>query len=511
METPANSGVFARDAEAQLREEQERHRRLLDLLDDGVASIDANGCFLAANSAMARMLGYDSSYDLRGVSLRDVYAGPGAVDVLLERLASHSTVPRAEAELLCLGGERITVLLRARSLGPPADGRAVAEIVCTDITAERRLEHEARRSEHLLLAGTLAAGVGIEMERLLGAIAGGHTLLAEVIGDDHVRRPDLQYLRDTTAKAAALIEELLAATRRRGARPAVLDACLALERLHPALQQTSGGEISMRVPQSGYAAGQVAVAPGELDQVVLELTSSARALDPHSPITIATGPVYLDATYAREHVALTPGHYVAFVITTSTQSIETLLAPDWESERSFTRGAADRKIELELATVYRTLTQAGGHLSVRRAPGTGTTFKGYLPRVDTPGHRGTILLVEDEPSIRCGGRQLLELLDYRVLEAGDPHEAIWLASRFGGDIDLLIADVVLPGMSGPEMAQRLVEAGYVSRVLYMSGLLKETLVERATLPADAVFIEKPFTMAQLTTHLREMFGGDGAA
>jgi two-component system, cell cycle sensor histidine kinase and response regulator CckA len=158
-----------------------------------------------------------------------------------------------------------------------------------------------------------------------------------------------------------------------------------------------------------------------------------------------------------------------------------------------------------LATIYRTVNLSGGHFTIRRTPGNATTFKVYLPRVDCPGRRGTILLVEDEPSIRCGGRQLLELLDYRVLEAADPDEAIWLASRLGEEIDLLIADVVLPGMSGPEMAERLVKAGYVAQVLYMSGLLKETLVERATLPPDAIFIEKPFTLAQLTTRIKELF------
>jgi two-component system, cell cycle sensor histidine kinase and response regulator CckA len=245
--------------------------------------------------------------------------------------------------------------------------------------------------------------------------------------------------------------------------------------------------------------------PGDLERVTIELTSIARSLDADAPVTVLTAPVYLDATFAREHLALMPGHYVSFVITTSGQSLDTLIAPDWEAERSYRPEPAERHIALGLAAVYRTINLAGGIFTIRRTQDNGTTFKVYVPRVDCAGGRGTILLVEDEPSIRCGGRQLLELLDYRVLEAADPDEAIWLASRFDEPIDLLIADVVLPGMSGREMAERLVAGGYVSEVLYMSGLLQETLVERAAVPPDAMFIEKPFTMAQLTTRINEIF------
>ncbi len=495
-------------AEAELRDVQERHRGLLDLLDDGVASLDAAGCFVDANAAMARMLGWDSPYDLRGVSLRDVYAGPQAADTLLQNLTDPAAPPRAEAELLCRDGERITVLLRARMLPTAADRQRVAEIVCTDISAERRLEQEASRNEQLLVSGRLTAAVGLQMQRLMSAMAGAHDLLANVNGSSRPGSADLQYLRETAATVKTLIDELLAITRRRGVRLAVFDAGAILDRLSPTFQQTLGAAV-MRATPSGYPVGQVTAAPGELDRVILELASVVRSLDVDGALTITAVPVYLDATYAREHLALMPGHYITFVITTSAQSLETLAAPDWESERWFSPGA-DAPAASELADIYRTITQAGGHLATRRATGAGTTFKAYMPRVDGPGKRGTILLVEDEPSIRCGGRQLLELLDYRVLEAADAQEAIWLASRLDGAIDLLIADVVLPGMSGREMADRLTEAGYVSHVLYMSGLLKETLVERNTLPPDAPFIEKPFTMAQLTTRIRQIFGEDAA-
>jgi PAS domain S-box-containing protein len=490
-------------AEAELRGQQQRHRSLLDLMDDGVASIDANGCFIEANLAMARMLGYDHPDDLRGISLRDVYTGPETPDALITRLLSSGALPRGDAELLCRGGDRVTVILRGRRLGPAEHG--TCDIVCTDVTTERRLEHEARDAEPLIVGGMFAAGIGVEVQRLMTAIKGAHGLLAEAIEDGHPRRPDLEYARETAAHAAGLIEELLGTMRRRTMRPAVLGARAAVERLQPVLQQTLG-DIAVRIPPQDDAAGQVMFVAGELDRVIVELASVARALDPECPVTISTAPVYLDATYAREHLALMPGHYVAFLITTSAQSLDTLMAPDWEAERCFRRDVADRDTALELATTYRTVTHAGGHLTIRRPPGTGTTFKVYLPHVNGPGDRGTILLVEDEPSIRCGGRQLLELLDYRVLEAADPHEAIWLASRFDGEIDLLIADVVLPGMSGREMAERLVAGGYVSHVLYMSGLLKETLVERETLPSDVSFIEKPFTMAQLTERIREIVG-----
>jgi PAS domain S-box-containing protein len=494
-------------AETELREARQRYSSLLDVLDDGVASLDANGAFVDANAAMARMLGYDTPYDLQGISLRDVYVGPGAADTVLECLATSGTLPRAEAELLRRDGHRASVILRAHTHPPRGGQPAVCEIICTDISTERRLEQEGRQNEQLLIAGTLAAGAAVELQRLMSMVICAHDLLAEVIDQGHPRRPDLQHLRDTAAAAAARIEELLATNRRRAIRPVTLDARTLLARLQPMLEQTLGGEIAMHLPPADYASGQVSSAPGELDRVLLDLAAVARDLEPEGVLTIATSPVYLDATYAREHLALMPGHYVVFVITTSTQSLDTLTAPDWQAERPFSPAAAERHAAVELATAYRILNQNGGHFTLRRTPGAGTTFKMYLPRVDSPGRLGTILLVEDEPSIRSGGRQLLELLDYRVLEAADPHEAIWLASRFGGAIDLLIADVVLPGMSGREMAERLLAGQYVSRVLYMSGLLKETLVERSTLPPDAIFIEKPFTARELAERVAEVLGG----
>jgi PAS domain S-box-containing protein len=495
--------------EAELRDEQERHRRLLDLVDDGVASLDDHGFFLRANRAMAVMLGYERADDVEGLSLRDVYAGPQSPDTVLDMLRSSGGLSRGDAELLCRDGERVTVILRARRR-EPADGPGISDIVCTNITTERRLEQEAREAEPLIAGGIVAAGVGIEVRRLMTAITGAHRLLLEAIDKNHPRSQDLEYLRDTAAQAAALTDELLGAMRRRTIRPAVLDAGEVVKRSRPVLQDILG-HVAVRVPPQEYPSGQVSCVPGELDQVIVELATLARAENPESPVTVATAPVYLDATYAREHLALMPGHYVTFLITTSGQSIDTLTAPDWEAERSFRREAVDKQTALQLAAIHRTVVQAGGHFTIRRVAGTGTAFKVYLPRVDTPGGRGTILLVEDEPSIRCGGRQLIELLDYRVLEAADPHEAIWLASRFEGEIDLLIADVILPGMTGREMADRLVAGGYVSHVLYMSGLLKETLVERETLPSDARFIEKPFTMAQLTDAIRDIFDSDPPA
>ena len=491
-------------AQAALREEQARHRSLLALLDDGVAVMDANGSLLEANPALARILGYDHPDDLRALFLRDIYSGPGTPDSLLERLVSAGELPRAEAELLCFSGARVTAMLRASRLRSDTDGTAIYQVICTDVTTERRLEQEARDAEPLVVAGSVAAGAAVEIERLTAAITGAHDLLAEIIGDKHPRRPDLQYLWETTARIAGVSETLRVASRGRSLRRTVLDAASVLERVLPTLQQTFGGGILIRVPPHESVAGQVTAAPGDLDEVIVELASVARALDSEAPVAVTTGPVYLDATFAREHLALAPGHYVAFLVTTSAQSLDTLLAPDWQAEQPLSPEMAERDTALELAKIYRTVNLAGGHVSVRRTRGTGTTFKVYLPRTDTPGRSGTILLVEDEPSIRCGGRQLLELLDYRVIEAADPHEAIWLASRFDGVIDLLIADVVLPGMTGREMAERLTAAGYVTNVLYMSGLLQETLIERASLPPDATFIEKPFTMAQLSERIREV-------
>jgi two-component system cell cycle sensor histidine kinase/response regulator CckA len=237
---------------------------------------------------------------------------------------------------------------------------------------------------------------------------------------------------------------------------------------------------------------------------VLDLASTAHDAARLGHVTIVTGDAYIDATYSREHLSLPPGHYVVLVVSGSTSTPESLVAPDWQSERYVTPESLGRPDATALATVYRITKQSGGHLVIRRDAASGPTFKVYLPRETRGESRGTVLLVEDEPIVRRVTRELLEQLEYEVLEAADPHEAIWLAARYREPIDLLLADVVLPDMTGAMMAERLVESTHVSNVVYMSGLPKALLVSRGVIDDEAMFIEKPFTSEELASMIDQV-------
>lgn len=463
---------------------------------------------MRANAAMIRTLGYAREADLVGVCLlEELNVGAVPTGEIFERLHRAGEVRDVEIELMRRDGGRAVVLFSARAL-LPADRWPIAfEVVCTDISERTRLEARWRRHERVLTAGTAAGGTAVDIQQLMTAILGYYDLLAEAVKEPHARA-DLAQLREAADTVMMLARQLLAFLRPRVLHPVRTDVNALLQELLPRIQDTLG-DTELRVTCVG-GRGEVVVDADEFSHAVLTLASAASDAAPGSAVTILVDTPYLDATFSREHTAVPPGNYTAVTMSTMAGSDESLAAPDWERERFFTVDMLDGGNALALARAYAFAKQNAGHLTVRRSERDGVTFKIYLPRVAPPGRRRTILLVEDEPRVRSSSRRVLEHLGYAAIEAADAQEALWLAVRHPGPIHLLLSDVVLPGMSAQDLADRLLLTRPATRILFMSGLPKETLVQRGALRDDAPFIDKPFGVDDIAARLDEMFTSDPA-
>jgi two-component system, cell cycle sensor histidine kinase and response regulator CckA len=479
---------------------------LLELLSDGVAWLDAQGAIVRANSAMTRLLGYTREADIVGLALlNDLNVGPVPTGEILERLHRTGEIRHIEIELMRRDGTRAVVLFSGRSL-LPADRWPIAfEVVCSDVTERTRLEMRWRRHERIVTAGTAAGGFGVDAQRLLAAILGYHELIAERTEDPHAKA-DLGQLREAAETLVMLTRQLVAFIRPRVLHPVRTDANALIEQVMPELQDAAS-DAELRLSCVG-GRGEIVVETSEFGEVLLTLAAAAADAAPGAPLTVLVDTPYLDATFSREQLCLPPGHYVSVTMSTAGGSDEALAAPDWERERFFTLDMLDAENPLPLARAYAFAKHNGGHLTVRPGDRPGATFRIYLPRAMSPASRRTILLVEDEPRVRCSARRVLEHLGYTVIEAPEAQEALWLASRHPGPIHLLLTDVVLPGMSAQDLAGRLAHSRPATKVLFMSGLQKDTLVARNAVPDDAAFVDKPFSVEEIAARLAELLPPD---
>jgi two-component system, cell cycle sensor histidine kinase and response regulator CckA len=479
---------------------------LLELLSDGVAWLDAQGGIVRANAAMTRLLGYTREADIVGLGLlHDLNVGPVPTGEILERLHHTGEIRHVEIELMRRDGSRAVVLFSGRSL-LPADRWPIAfEVVCSDVTDRTRLETRWRRHERIVTAGTAAGGLGVDVERLLAAILGYHDLIAERTEDPHAKT-DLAELREAAETLMMLMRQLVAFIRPRVLHPVRTEANAVIQHLMADLQDATS-EAEVRLSCIG-GRGEIVVEPSEFADVLLTLATAVADASPGAPVTVLVDTPYLDATFSREQMCLPPGHYVSVTMSTAGGSDEALAAPDWERERFFTPDMLDTDDPLPLARAYAFAKHNGGHLTIRRGDRPGITFRIYLPRVMSAARRRTILLVEDEPRVRCSARRVLEHLGYTVVEAPDGQEALWLASRHPGPIHLLLTDVVLPGVSAQELADRLAQSRPATRVLFMSGLPKDTLVARNAVREDCAFVDKPFSIEEIASRLAELLPPD---
>jgi CheY-like chemotaxis protein len=369
--------------------------------------------------------------------------------------------------------------------------------------------------------GMLAGGVAHDFNNLLTIITGYSQLILNNIRQDDPNRHSVEQIMKAGERAAALTKQLLAFSRRQVLQPKVLDLNKLVSSLATMLQRLIGEDIDLRLvlPQD---LGRVSADPGQIEQVLMNLVVNARdAMPKGGVLTIETKNVHLDENYVFRHISAKPGKYILLAVSDTGAGMD----PATKArlfEPFFTTKGSGKGTGLGLSTVFGIVKQSGGSVEVYSEPNRGTSVKVYLPRIDQPvsveaeGQRRTvargsetILLVEDDEMVRTLVRETLLREGYRILDAPGPIEAKRISDNHKHPIHLMITDVVMPKVSGRELAEQLSHRRPEMKVLYMSGYTDNAVLSNGILEKDIAFLQKPFTPAALTEKVREVLEGDG--
>jgi two-component system cell cycle sensor histidine kinase/response regulator CckA len=399
-----------------------------------------------------------------------------------------------------------------------ADGKAVRMIgSLADVTESRELEEQLRQSQKMEAIGRLAGGVAHDFNNLLTAIKGYAQVLLMDIPPSNPLHSDLEEIDKAASRAAALTGQLLAFSRKQVLQPRVISLNRVITDMEKMLRRLISENIRLTVA-ADPALDRVKVDPSRMEQVVMNLVVNAGDAMPNGgALTIATRNKTVAAPLAHRYGLIKAGNYAVLSVTdTGTGMDERVLEHLFEP--FFTTKAPGHGTGLGLATVFGIVQASGGHVLVSSTPGRGTTFEMFLPRVDTehetptaqatftalPRGTETILLVEDEDAVRAIARRILEKSGYAVIEAPHGVAALEACRERCGSIDLLVTDVVMPEMGGPELAERLAEICPNVRVLFMSGYADRNLIHRGGLAGPVALVDKPFTPERLARMVRKV-------
>jgi len=390
-----------------------------------------------------------------------------------------------------------------------------------DISGQKALEAQLRQAQKMEAIGRLTGGVAHDFNNAMTAVIGFSDVLMTQMGKDHPSIKHLAEIKRAGTHAATLTRQLLAFSSKQVLHPQVLNPNDIIGGMEKIMRRLIGEDIQL-VTEPDPVLGNVKADPGQMEQVLLNLVINARdAMPSGGQISIRTRHVHLDEAHAARHVAVRPGPYVEISLTDTGTGMD-------EATRSrifepfFTTKEPGKGTGLGLATVYGIVKQSGGHIRVDSEPGRGTTFQVYLPRVQdalsraepslpapetAPSGSETVLVVEDESGIRQLISDLLRENGYQVLAAPDPGDALRIGAHHAGRIHLTLTDVVMPQMSGKEMAERLVSSRADMKVIYMSGYTDEDIFRHGILEPGIHFLEKPFTPLTLLRKVRQVLDG----
>jgi two-component system cell cycle sensor histidine kinase/response regulator CckA len=502
--------------EGALRRSEASYRSFVENAPFGILRTTLDGRILQANPALVEMLGYDSEEDVLGLNMAtDVFRHPEELEEATAWCRRQDSMHGLEVDWKHKDGRHFTVRCDAHVVLDRDGKLEFLESFVEDISQRRALEMQLRQGQKMEAIGRLAGGIAHDFNNLLGVIIGYSDLVSEHIGADSQLHNPVEQIKKAGSRASALTRQLLAFSRQQVLETKVLNLNTIIEEMAKMLPPLLGEDVELRTSLAP-ALGQVKADRGQIEQVIMNLAVNARdAMPEGGRLSIETKNSNLNEEFAARHRPTVPGNYVMLIVSDTGSGMDAQTQAHI-FEPFFTTKEQGRGTGLGLATVYGFVKQSGGYVWVDSEAGVGSTFTIYLPLANEVAPRNhtadvvvapmrgaeTILLVEDEESLRTLTRGQLEDSGYTVLEAGCGTDAIRIAQEHRGPIHLLLTDVVMPGMNGRVVAETLTASRPELRVVYMSGYTGFSDYGLGEL--DAIVIQKPFTKRVLLQRLREL-------
>lgn len=508
-----------RRTEEALARSEAYFRSLIEHSTDIISLLDARGIILYESPSVERVLGYKPEELLGRAAVEVIHPDDrvGIAQAIADGVSRGEKYAHIEYRAFHKDGtERHLESIAVNQLDNPAVNGLV--INSRDITDRKHLEDQLRQVQKMEAVGRLAGGIAHDFNNLLTVIEGYAEFLLGDLGTTDPRSADVIEIRKAARRAASLTRQLLAFSRKQLLRPVALDLNAVVSDMEKMLRRLIGEDIELET-HLDPTTPSVRADPGQLEQVLLNLAVNAREAMPRGGrLIIRTESVELDEAYAEQHAEVVPGPYALLTVADTgvgmTREIQQQVFEPFFTTKDMGTG-------LGLSTVYGIVRQSDGHVFLYSEPGRGTSFKIILPAADqepqaireVPPHEGsldgieTILLVEDEATVRNLAKRILEMHGYTVIPAADGHEALALSRAPGTTFDLLLTDVVMPQMNGRELAEQIRADRAGVRVLFASGYTEHAVMNADLIEPGMALIQKPFTAKGLLKRIRDVLDG----
>jgi len=503
--------------EEALRRSEARSRSLILSAAFGICRCTLGGRFLDVNPALINMLGHGSVEDLLKLDARrEVFVNPQGLDRLAEDYRRTGSLNGVELQWRRKDGRVIIVRLSGCAATISDEPEEVLELIAEDITDRRQLEEQLRQAQKMDAVGRLAGGVAHDFNNLLMVINGYTEVLLEQLEQGSAMHHKIQSIQQAADRAATLTRQLLAFSRKQLLELKVVDVNIVIGDMERLLRPLIGENIEL-VTRLSPETGHTRADAGQLEQVIMNLVVNAKdAMPEGGKLTVESSDVTVRHSF-REHRFIQPGRYAVISVTDTGHGMD----KETQSrifEPFFTTKEKGKGTGLGLSTVYGIVKQSNGYVFAQSELGAGTTFYVYLPRVEDSaeelspaqsqqseaGGCETVLLVEDEESVRELVRLTLAARGYKVLEAENGECGLRVSESFKENIDILITDVVMPGIGGRELAKKLLALRPGISVLYLSGYTEDAVITQGAPGPSTAFLQKPFTLQNLAKKVREV-------